>query len=162
MIHLVNNIRTPKLPLSGYADFTKFKIYLLDTGLLGAMLNITSDIIINPTKLFAQYNGAFIENFVATELIKLGIKDLFYWTSNSDAEVDFIIQYANEIFPLEVKSGSSVKMRSLKSYADKYNPFAVFRISPRNFIKREAFINLPLYRIFLLTKLFSQLVKKEN
>ncbi len=160
LIHLVNNIRTPKLPLSGYADFTKFKIYLLDTGLLGAMLNITSDIIVTPSNLFAQYNGAFIENFVANELIKSDIKDLFYWTSKSNAEVDFIIQFSNDIIPVEVKSGSSTKMRSLKSYADKYNPTATIRISPRNFIKREQFINLPLYRIFLLNRLLTEVIKK--
>jgi len=49
---------------------------------------------------------------------------LFYWTSKSDAEVDFIIQQKNEIYPLEAKSGTSKNLKSLRSYADKYSPLA--------------------------------------
>ncbi|MFK7979215.1 MAG: ATP-binding protein [Saprospiraceae bacterium] len=162
LIHLVNNIRTPKLPLSGYGDFTKFKIYLLDTGLLGAMLNISSEIILNPSALFTQYNGAFIENFVNNELINTGITELFYWTSKSDAEVDFIIQYADNIFPIEVKSGTSRKTKSLKVYADKYTPPLVFRLSPRNFIKRDNFVNIPLYALFIFPNLIKHLMSEHK
>ena len=153
LIHLTTNIRTPKLPLSGYADFSKFKIYLLDTGLLGAMLNITSDIILQPTKLFQEYNGAFIENFVNNELIKLGKKELFYWTSRGDAEVDFVIQQGQEIIPIEVKSGLNRNMKSLRGYADKYQPRIIVRCSPRNFIKSDDFVNIPLYGIFVFDQL---------
>ncbi|VAX23285.1 Predicted ATPase (AAA+ superfamily), partial [hydrothermal vent metagenome] len=64
LINAAYNISVPKLPLAGYADRTKFKIYLLDTGLLGAMLDLTSDVIIKGSKLFSEYNGAFIENFI--------------------------------------------------------------------------------------------------
>ena len=81
LIHMVYQINAPKLPLSGYADYSKFKVYLLDTGLLGAMLNLSSDIIRKPTELFSEYKGAFIENFVATELVASGISDLFCWVS---------------------------------------------------------------------------------
>ena len=62
LVNLAFNISTPKLPLSGYADFSKFKIYLHDTGLLGAMLDLTSDILVKPVKIFTEYNGVYIEN----------------------------------------------------------------------------------------------------
>ena len=145
LIHLAYNISVPKIPLSGYADYSKFKIYLHDTGLLGAMLNLSSDIIIEPNELFSEYNGAFIENFVANELVANGNKELFYWTSRSDAEVDFVLQLQNEIYPIEVKSGTSRNLKSLRSYAEKYNPKLVYRISPRNFMQSKNFINIPLY-----------------
>ena len=145
LIHLTYNISVPKIPLSGYADYSKFKIYLHDTGLLGAMLNLSSDIIIKPNELFSEYNGAFIENFVANELVANGNKKLFYWTSRSDAEVDFVLQLQNEIYPIEVKSGTSRNLKSLRSYAEKYNPKLIYRISPRNFIQSKNFINIPLY-----------------
>ncbi len=151
LINVVYNISVPKLPLSGYADYSKFKIYLLDTGLLGAMLNLSSDIIIKPTELFAEYNGAFIENFVASELTAFGNKNLYYWTSKSDAEVDFIIQFQNKIYPMEVKSGTSRNLYSLRSYADKYKPKFIYRTSPRNFIQDGNFINIPLYAGFLMS-----------
>ncbi|MCK4778454.1 MAG: DUF4143 domain-containing protein, partial [Actinomycetia bacterium] len=147
LIYVVYNISVPKLPLSGYANLSKFKIYLFDTGLLGAMLDLTSDIIVKPDIFYREYNGAFIENFIATELITAGNKNLFYWTSKSDAEVDFVIQSGNEIFPIEVKSGTNRNIKSLRSYADKYKPEYIFRVSPRNFINDKDFVNIPLYAV---------------
>ena len=151
LINIAYNISVPKLPLAGYTDYSKFKIYLLDTGLLGAMLKVDSSIIIKPTKLFTEYNGAFIENYVAAELTASGSNELFYWKSRSDAEVDFIIQYQNKIYPLEVKSGLSRNLKSLRSYADKYNPELIIRTSPRNFVKDKEFINIPLYAVSLIS-----------
>jgi len=157
LINIAYNISVPKLPLAGYADRTKFKIYLLDTGLLGAMLNLTSEIIIKGSELFSEYNGAFIENFVANELKILGNKELFYWTSKSDAEVDFVLQIENEIYPIEVKSGTNRTLKSLRSYAEKYNPKIICRVSPRNFIRDNEFINIPLYSVFNLQNLITEL-----
>ena len=97
-----------------------------------------------------QRCGAFIENFVATELINSGYENLFYWASNSDAEVDFVVQNANNIYPLEVKSGLSRNKKSLTSNAEKFNPEILFRLSPRNFTRDGKFINLPLYASFLV------------
>lgn len=153
LVNIAYNIRSPKIPLTGYADYSKFKIYLLDTGLLGAMLKLSSDIIIEPNKLFLEYNGAFIENFVASELASSENNELFYWTSKSAAEVDFILPFKNEIYPLEVKSGTSRNLKSLRSYEEKYKPKLIIRTSARNFIRSENFINIPLYILFLIKKL---------
>ena len=147
LINIAYQISVPKLPLSGYMDITKFKVYLLDTGLLGAMLNLAPEIIIDPNNLFREYNGAFTENFVATQLVSKSIENLYYWTSRSEAEVDFIIQKENEILPIEVKSGFGKNIKSLRSYADKYNPKRLYRLSPRNFDKSDNFINVPLYAV---------------
>ena len=154
LIHIVNNISTPKLPLSAYADYSKFKIYLHDVGLLAAELNISSELIVSPKDIFTEFNGAFIENFIAQELLYYGYEKLFYWTSRSDAEVDFILERANQIFPIEVKSGLSRNKKSLRSYADKYKPTTIFRVSPRNLTQSGDFINIPLYATNLLLKLF--------
>jgi len=147
LINVTYNVTSAKLPLSGYSDLSKFKIYLFDTGLLGAMLNLSSRIIIEPDTLFREYNGAFIENYVAQELTFEGHAPLFYWTSKSDAEVDFVIEHENTVFPVEVKSGSNLHAKSLQSYSEKYNPKMKFRISPRNFILSNSFTNLPLYGV---------------
>lgn len=149
LINIVYNTSTPKLPLSGYADYSKFKVYLHDTGLLAAMLNLSSGIIVEPTKIFSEYNGAFIENYVTQQLTAHGYKELFYWTSKSDAEVDFTLQINDEIYPVEIKSGYSRNLKSLRSYANKYHPKYIYRISPRNFIQSGDFINIPLYACFL-------------
>lgn len=156
LINITNNISVPKIPLAGYTDNSKFKIYLHDTGLLGAMLNLSSEIIIKPIRLFSEYNGAFIESFVASELVASGNNELYYWTSKSAAEVDFIIQTGNNVYPLEVKSGTNLRISSLRSYAEKYQPALIFRTSPRNFIRSDEFINIPLYAISSLNKLIAE------
>jgi predicted AAA+ superfamily ATPase len=153
LINTEYNISILKLPLSGYADYSKFKIYLLDTGLLGAMLNLSSKMIIEPEAIFKEYNGAFIENYVAQELTAQEIFPLFYWTSKSDAEIDFIIEKDNKILPLEVKSGTNLNLKSLQSYIAKYKPAYVFRTSPRNFVQSNNFINIPLYAISAIKNL---------
>lgn len=159
LIYVVYNIKTPKLPLSGYTDRDKFKIYMLDPGLLGALLDVPSQTIILGDKLFSEYNGAFIENYTAGELIISGDSgDIFYWTSNSEAEVDFVFSIHEKIFPLEVKSGLSRRLKSLRIYADKYKPKRIFRTSPRNFTRDDDFINIPLYAI----SLFHQKVPGES
>jgi predicted AAA+ superfamily ATPase len=153
LVYPAYNISTPKLPIAGYSDRTKFKLYMSDTGLLGAMLNLTSDIIIRPSEIFSEYNGAFIENYVAAEFTAKYNKELFYWTSKNDAEVDYIIQYENDIYPVEVKSGLSRNIKSLRSYQDKYKPRLIVRLSPKNFIMDKEFINIPLYAASQVTRI---------
>ena len=154
LINVVYNISTPKIPLNGHSNQNIFKIYMFDTGLLVALLEISSDIILNPTRIFKEYNGAFIENFVASELTIYKNKKLHYWTSGNQAKVDFIIDSKDEIYPIEVKSGLSKNKKSLKSYEDKYNPKLIYRLSPRNFIKEDKFINIPLYAVSFLKNQF--------
>jgi hypothetical protein len=154
LLQLAYQVETPKLPLSGYADNSKFKTYLLDSGLLGAMLNLSSRLIVSGDSLFSEYNGAFIENYVSAELTRLEYIDrLYYWASNSKAEVDFIVARPDGIFPLEVKSGTSRHARSLRIYAEKYRPGRVYRASARNFTRDDDFINLPLYAVALFGQL---------
>ncbi len=139
---------------------SKFKTYILDTGLLSAMLDLTSDIIVHPNRLFTKYNGAFIENFVASELIRSGFDPLYYWTSPGQEEVDFIVNINDTIVPLEVKSGLSKDIKSLRSYADKYKSNIICRISPRNFEKRNNFVNLPLYSVFAIKNVLANIRSK--
>ena len=151
LIHTVYNIKTPKLPLAGYIDRAKFKIYMVDPGLLGALLEVPSKVIILGDQLFSEYNGAFIENYVANELIAAGESGgIFYWTSKSEAEVDFVLSIDGTVYPLEVKGGLSRRVKSLRVYAEKYRPRRVFRASPRNFTEDGDLINIPLYAVSLL------------
>ena len=76
-------------------------------------------------------------------------------TSKSNAEIDFVIQYQDRIYPLEVKSGYSKHKKSLVSFKEKYNPNLMIRFSPRNFIQQGDFVNLPLYAASILRKLLS-------
>lgn len=153
LIYLSYNINTAKLPLSAYMDSNAFKLYYLDTGLLGARLNATPQLITLKNSLYTEYKGAIIENYCAKALIPLFDKNLYYWTSKSAAEVDFVIEHSGKIFPLEVKSGFTKHKKSLQSFQEKYNPEKIIRISPRNFIRENNFINIPLYAVSILKNL---------
>lgn len=147
LIYKCYHLPAPKFPLTAYADKNIYKIYLLDVGLLGAQSNLQPDVIIKNNDLFMEYKGALTENYVAQELTSLEIRDLHYWTSTGTAEVDFIVERQGEILPLEVKSNTSDKKKSLLSYDNKYHPSVLLRTSLMNLKHDGKVSNYPLYLI---------------
>lgn len=143
-----NRIKKPLLPLSAYKDDSFFKLFILDIGLLGALLNLTPKLVASQNKLFSIYKGWFTENYVAQQLINKVKDKLFYWaTSNSEAEIDFIINVNEDIYPLDVKSGTNTKAKSLKVYDNKFNPPKLLRTSQLNFNYFKKYFDIPLYSI---------------
>ena len=135
-------------PLSVYADQTSFKIYMSDVGLLVNKSQISaSTITMNEGNSFM---GAVTENYVAQQLTSKNYP-LFYWsTSNSQAELDFVLQKGNEIYGIEVKSGDHVRSRSLNMFTQKYSPDKCIRFSQKNFGKSNDIVSVPLYAAFLI------------
>jgi predicted AAA+ superfamily ATPase len=146
MIYKANNISAPRIPLKAYADPHIFKIYSVDVGLLGAMSQLSATAILQENELFREFRGALAENYVAQELAHSQFS-LHYWTSEGKAEVDYIIEYNDQILPLEVKSGESLKKKSLKTYGEKYQPPLLIRTSAMNLKKDGNILNCPLYLI---------------
>ena len=153
LMYVATNVTAARLPLAGYEDHGRFTAYLLDCGLLGAMIDVPPRIITMGDDSFSEYNGAFVENFVATELARNSEGALHYWISEGIAEVDFLVTHENEVLPLEVKSGLNRAIKSLWVYADKFKPARVYRASPRNFECRDNFLNIPLYAAGLFPQL---------
>lgn len=139
-----SHISVPKIPLSGYENKEIFKIYLLDIGLLSTMSQLPAHAILEGHDLFTEFKGALTENFVAETLTSQNI-DLFYWTSEGIAEVDFIIEFDTKILPLEVKSGTSQHKKSLRFYEQKFVPKIMIRTSLLNLKHDEKVLNIPLY-----------------
>jgi len=81
----------PKLPLDVYANRNIFKIYTLDVGLLGRMSKLEPEILLEGNALFQEFKGALTENYVVQELQRKHLNDIYYWTSEGEAEVDFLI-----------------------------------------------------------------------
>jgi len=154
LIIKANHISTPKLPLDAYADKQAFKVFLMDVGLLGTMSKLDPRIILEGDQLFQEFKGALAENFVAIELHDKHFDELYYWTSEGIAEVDFVISTEHHIFPLEVKAGFSKKKKSLTVYDEKFSkeenaPLVLSRASLRNFTLNGKLVNYPLYAISL-------------
>jgi len=147
LIYKVSSITVPRLPLSGYGDHEVFKVYLLDVGLLGAMYRLSGRVILEGNQLFVEFKGSLTENYVAQGLKTANGGALYYWKSEKDAEVDFLLEEDGEIFPLEVKSGISSKKKSLLVYKEKYKPRIISRASLMNLKQDGNCCNYPLYLI---------------
>jgi len=154
LIHRASAVRKSQFPLKHYADRSCFKVYILDVGLLGAMAQTPTTALVERYRLFEEYKGALAENYIAQELIAfLGREELYYWRSEGGkAEIDFLIELEDRIYPLEVKSGIHPHARSLASYEKQFTPDLFLRSSLLN-LKRDAKIcNFPLYAVSLLRK----------
>lgn len=147
LIHKSYLVESPKFPLSAYADNSTFKIFLADVGLLGAQSNLSPQTIIDGDLLFTEFKGSLTENYVAQELIAAKHKELYYWTSEGIAEIDFLIEREHDIYPLEVKADASQKKKSLIVYNQKYAPSKLFRTSTMNLKHDGNIYNYPLYLI---------------
>jgi hypothetical protein len=147
LIHKSHLVESPKFPLSAYADNNIFKIFLADVGLLGAQSNLSPQTIIDGDLLFTEFKGALTENYVAQELIAVRHKEPYYWASEGMAEIDFLIEGNHEIYPLEVKAGTSQKKKSLLVYHQKYAPSKLIRASAMNLKHDGDIYNYPLYLI---------------
>ena len=127
-----------------------FKIYPLDVGLLGAQSNLAAETIIQESRLFTEFKGALTECYVAQAFMAQRNHELYYWTSSGTAEVDFLIEHAQKVFPLEVKAGSSTKKKSLIVYTKKYTVEVALRSTQRNLKHDGNLINIPLYMVSLI------------
>ena len=119
LVHKVSRVSEPNMPLKAYEDVSAYKLFLLDVGLLGAMTDLDVRSLLENDKLFNDYNGAITEQYVLQEFKTLQDLPIFYWTSNR-AELDFIIQYKNNIIPVEAKATVNLQAKSLKSFRQKY------------------------------------------
>ena len=104
------------LPLGALASDRKFKALIVDIGLMQYLcgLNISEEIY--KKDLLNIYNGALAEQFVGQELLAYSDNQLYYWArdaKSSNAEVDYLFQNSSEIVPVEVKSGSAGRLKSL-------------------------------------------------
>ena len=145
-----HKINEGKLPLKAYCDFSSFKIYLTDVGLLSAKFDIPPNAILSNLPAFDNFKGALAENYVAAALAA-NEHTSYYWESNGKAEVDFILQLKNgDIIPVEVKSGDHTKAKSLVIFNQRYKAPYSIRISGKNFGFANNIKSVPLYAVFLI------------
>ncbi|MGF7231266.1 ATP-binding protein [Arachidicoccus sp.] len=148
LITKVSRISKPAIPLKAYSDETAFKLFLADTGLLGAMNNLDVKTVIEGNLIFQEFKGALTEQYVLQQLLTIGEVNVHYWSAeNARAEVDFVLQYEGKIVPVEVKAEENLKARSLSVFSEKYRSKICIRTSMSDFRQQEGLINLPLYAI---------------
>lgn len=136
-------------PLENYRDIDAFKIYVSDMGLLCAKKDIIPDDILYMSDELNDFKGGMTENYVNIQLTINGYKT-YYWESERDAEIDFIIQREGNIIPVEVKAADNTRAKSLKIYMDSYKPVYAIKLSAKNFGFEDGKKTVPLYAAFCL------------
>ena len=109
------------------------KLLWFDTGLVNYVTGMQEDLLFTPNS-DELWNGDIAEHIVAQEL--LGATTLFgekrmFWVRdarNSQAEVDFVIRHKSHLLPIEVKTGSNSKLRSLHQYMEESNENIALRL----------------------------------
>ena len=140
------------LPLAVDSNPRIAKLVMLDVGLMHASLQIESQWV-QSSDLLAVHRGAVAEQFVAQELLACAPPDqesaLYFWARealNSQAEVDFLIASGPQVLPIEVKSGASGTLKSLRLFLDTHpqSPIGV-RLYSGSAFKEDRVMHLPLY-----------------
>ena len=151
LVHKVNRISKPGIPLKAYEDFNAFKLFTLDVGLLAAMGNISAKTLLNGNVIFEEFKGALTEQYVLQQLKTMEEMVIYYWSSEkSSGEIDFILQHEGNIFPVEVKAEENLQAKSLKAFYQKYPNTIPVRTSMSDYRKDDWLTNIPLYSIFAL------------
>lgn len=147
MIHQIRRVTRPGIPLKAYEDFSAFKLYAHDVGLLGAMSDLPQQVLIQGNELFTHFKGAFTEQYVLNELIAAGVSPSYWSTDEGMAEIEFVVQGATSVCPVEVKAEKNLQAKSLKSYRDRFSPAKCLRtsLSERNVGKLTD--DIPLYAV---------------
>ena len=143
------------IPMGGDTNSKSQKFMLLDTGLYlrESGLNLPEWVTEPPEKFVNR--GKLAEIFAGLELKKSGSplsdNQLYYWrreADDSNAEVDYLVQFYNKVLPVEVKSGIKGSMKSLHILMQEKNLKLAIRTSEENFGSlNDSILVLPLYFI---------------
>lgn len=148
LIKKVYRINKPAVPLKAYVNFSAFKLYLLDVGLLGALSELDVHSILDGNRIFVEFKGALTEQYVLQQLISDTKYTPYYFTeTKATGEIDFVVQKGMGVVPIEVKAEENLKAKSLKVYCDKYKPELAVRTSMSDYREQEWMTNVPLWMV---------------
>lgn len=159
LAYLVYHTSADGLPLGAQADLKKFKVLLYDTGIFQHILglNIREYLVAEEPEVVNK--GSLAEIYAGLELIKASSMfekpQLFYWhrlERGSNAEVDYVIRQGPEIVPVEIKSGYSGKMQSMRLFMKEKNLRRGIRSSLENFGRDGNIEIVPLYAVSTLIR----------
>lgn len=149
LVSRVERITAPVMPLKFYCDYSAFKLYFLDCGLLACLSEAPPKDLLFGVNAFVGFKGAFTENYVLQQYKAVtGATPYYFSKDNSTMEVDFLYQNDGRVVPVEVKAEVNVKSKSLNNFVnvdfvDKH--LKALRISMRPHIDQGWVENIPLF-----------------
>ena len=148
LIYKVNRCKKGFMPLAAYEDFSSFKIFMSDIGLMGAMSNLPAQSLVSGNVLFAGFKGALTEQYVMQQLKNNSQLSIYYWSAdNSRGEIDFLVQSGNDIIPIEVKAEENLQAKSLRLFVARNPGMHGMRLSMSPYREQDWMTNYPLYSV---------------
>ena len=112
------------------------------------MVGLKQGVLLDGNELFKEFKGALTEQYVLQELKTLKGINTYYWTADrGTAEVDFVIDNGDDVFPVEVKAEINLQAKSLKVYREKFHPMKSIRTSMADYRDEGWLLNLPLWAL---------------
>ncbi len=145
LAYKVCRVSKPDLPLKFYEDHAVFKLFMLDVGLMGAMVDASAESMLVGNSIFSEYKGAFTELFVFTQLNAMGLPLYYHSVNNSTIELDFLTQWHDTVVPIEVKAEVSLKAKSLRTFILNNPSLKAIRFSMLPYRREDWLSNIPLY-----------------
>lgn len=152
LVYKIYHTSANGIPLGAEVNPKKFKVLFFDMGLTQKLLNLDLKILMINPDIIQINKGTLAELFVGLELIAYlppqEIHGLYYWhreSRASNAEVDYVIAKGVEIYPLEVKSGSTGHLKSLHLFLEEKKIKTGVKISSQSYFQQDHLINLPFY-----------------
>jgi predicted AAA+ superfamily ATPase len=156
------------LPLLSHVNEKKSKLLFLDIGLVKRACRLDLELLLNKDLILIN-DGALAEQLVGQELLAYTRHEderfLFFWAReslNSSAEIDYLINVDEKILPIEVKSGSTGTLRSLKIFMEEKKSALGIRIAEKEFSIEKNLLNLPFYMIEALPRLVRDFISLEK
>lgn len=147
LVYKICRVNKVALPLKFYEDIAAFKLFFLDIGLLCCMADVPASALLLNADNFIEYKGMVAEEFVAQQLSSFGLS-LYYWSKeDSTAELDFIIQRDNTIYPIEVKASTNVRGKTIAQLVKDNPSIKGLRFSMLGYKQQERLTNYPLYSL---------------
>lgn len=151
LIYKVNRCKKAQLPLAAYEDFSAFKMFLSDIGLMGAMSNIPVQSLLNGNMLFSDFKGALTEQFVLQQMKTNQTLSIYYWSAdNSRGEIDFLVQQEEKVIPIEVKAEENLQAKSLRMFVERNPGLKGCRFSMSPYREQDWLVNYPLYSVLTI------------
>ena len=148
LVYKVPRCTKPALPLDIYEDLSAFKLYLMDVGLLGAMVNTEPVQVLMSNQIFSEYKGGMTENYVLQQMKSKGVAPIYYHKAdNSRLELDFVIQKVGKVLPIEVKAEENVRANSLTTLLSQQPDMTAVRYSMLPYRQQGQMECVPLYAI---------------
>ena len=148
LVYKVHRVNKAALPLKFYEDMSAFKLFLLDSGLLGALSETPPQQMLIGNNVFEEYKGAFTENYVLQQLKSLPHTFIYYYSNdNSTLEIDFVVQHNTSIIPVEVKAEENLRAKSLRQFTTDNPTLHGLRFSMSGYREQDWMTNVPLWAV---------------